>query len=271
MNTKTEISIIIPVYNEEKRIIPCLKRILSYCSEKKWDVELIVAEDGSTDNTKSIVNNFRSNDNRINLLTFKNRLGKGGAIRNAIFHASKDYICFLDVDLSADIDEVNRLISYIDKFDMVIGSRILRGNLPPIKAPTYRKIPSRFYSRLFRFLFQIPIHDPQCGLKLFKKNIARRVFSELHITGFAFDSEVIVKAYSLDLQIKEVPIIWNYDYATKISIPSAIREMGKDLMSIWYETYLLWLKNRPISRQKHKTWKTRILFGILSLFMRGRK
>ena len=106
MRYQLKISIIIPAYNEEKRIPRCLERVLSYCKEKDWDLEVIIAEDGSTDDTVKIVKDFASHDNRIKLLSFTERLGKGGAIKNAMFHATKDYVCFVDVDLSADISEL---------------------------------------------------------------------------------------------------------------------------------------------------------------------
>ena len=271
MSNQLKISIIIPAYNEEKRITRCLKRLLKYCNEKEWDFEILVAEDGSTDSTVKILKDFASQDNRIKLLSFTERLGKGGAIKNAMFQATKDYVCFMDVDLSADIAELERLIPFLNEYDIVLGSRQLRGNLPPIEGPIYRKIFSKLYSKFFRFLFRMPIHDPQCGFKLFKTNIVSRLFKEIHTTGFAFDSEVLVKAYWLALKIKEVPIIWDYDSASKISVSKQIREMSDSLLQIWYESHLLWLQNQPTYPQKHGSIQARMVFSILSLFMKARK
>jgi len=264
-----ELSIIIPAYNEEKRIEKCLKRILEYCNEQKWDFEIIIAQDGSNDNTVKIVQQFTSKNERIKLLSYKERLGKGGAIKNAMFHATKDYICFLDVDLSADISELKRLLTYKEDYDIILGSRLLRGDLPSIKT-TYRTFFSHMYSKFFRILFRLPIHDPQCGFKLFKRKNVLELFKEIYTTGFAFDSEVIVKAYWLDLKIKEVPIIWNYDSGTKVSVLKQIREMGKDLLLIWYESHLLWLQNNPVYPQKRGSRKARLFFAILSLFFKAR-
>jgi len=271
MNNQLKISIIIPVFNEEKRIPRCLERILEYCNEKEWDYEVLVAEDGSTDNTVKIVNDFASQENRFKLLSFPDRLGKGGAIKNAMFHATKDYVCFMDVDLSADVAELERLIPYVNDYEIIIGSRILRGNLPPIKSPLFRKISSRFYSKFFRLLFRMPIKDPQCGFKLFKKNIVSRLFKNVHTTNFAFDSEVLVKAYWSGLKIKEVPIIWKFDPATKISVFKQVREMGNSLMQIWYESHLMWLQNQPTYPQKRGSIQARMVFSILSTFMKARK
>ena len=239
MSRQLKITIIIPAYNEEKRIPRCLKRVLEYCNEREWDYEVLVAEDGSTDNTVKIVKDFASNEKRIKLLSFTERLGKGGAIKNAMLQATKDYVCFMDVDLSADVSELERLIPYVNDYDIIIGSRQLRGNLPPIESPVHRKILSSFYSKFFRFLFKMSIHDTQCGFKLFKTNIVSRLFKEIHTTGFAFDSEVLVKANWLGLKIKEVPIIWKHDPASKINVFKQIRQMSNSLLQIWYEYRVL--------------------------------
>ena len=271
MRYQLKISIIIPAYNEEKRILRCLERVLSYCKEKDWDFEVIVAEDGSTDSTVKIVNDFASHDNRIKLLSFTERLGKGGAIKNAMFHATKDYVCFVDVDLSADVSELERLIPFVNHYEIIIGSRRLRGNLPPIESPFYRKIFSSFYSKFFRILFRMQIYDTQCGFKLFKTSIVSKLFKEIHTTGFAFDTEILVKASWLGLRIKEVPIIWKYDPSTKVSVFKQVREMGNSLLQIWYESHLLWLQDKSTYPEKRGTIQASILFRILSLFMNPRE
>ena len=267
-HSNLSISIIVPAYNEEKRIVKCLTRIPEYCTSKQWDYEIIVAEDGSTDNTVKIVKEFSLANDKIKILSYKDRLGKGGAIKNAMLEATHDYVCFLDVDLSADISEVDRLIKYIDEYDIVIGSRILRGDLEPIKRTLLRSFFSYLYSKSFRILFRLPIYDSQCGMKLFRKEIVSKLFNEIHITGFAFDSEIIVKAYWLYLKIKEVPIIWKYDEATKVNVLKQVKAMGTDLLLIWYESHLMWLQNLPTYPQKRGSRKARLLFGILSLFLK---
>ena len=163
MNHKVEISIIIPAFNEEKTISECLKRTFNYCLDKHSDFEIIIAEDGSDDNTVKIIEDFTQKDERIKLISIKERLGKGGAIANAMLTAKKKYVAFMDADLSADPFEFQRLFEEITNFDVVIGSRLLRGNLSSVKRPAYRTLFSHLYSMLFRFLFKIPIHDPQCG------------------------------------------------------------------------------------------------------------
>jgi dolichyl-phosphate beta-glucosyltransferase len=271
LNPKFSISIIIPAYNEEKRITKCLERTREYCIEQQFDFEIIVTEDGSVDDTVKIVQDFHLKDNRIKLISLKNRLGKGGAIRNAALNAGKEYLCYMDVDLAADPSEFERLLEYIDKYDIVIGSRILRGNLPPIRRTLRRSFFSYFYSKCFRILFPLPIFDPQCGFKLFRRQVVSHIFNEIKTSGFAFDSELLVKASVMGLRIKEVPIIWNHNAASKFILLQQIKIMSSDLLSIWYETQKLYLKNKAIYPQMKRSLKARLLFSFLSLNNRSKR
>jgi glycosyltransferase involved in cell wall biosynthesis len=239
-NQAIGMTIIIPVHNEESRLVTCLKRTVEYCKSQSWDYELILVEDGSIDGTVKLINDFISCDNRIKLISNKNRLGKGKAIRNGVSLAGKEHIGYMDADLSAGPSEFKRLLLFIDQFDIVVGSRILRGGLPPIKRPFIRTLLSRCYSKLFRTLFkEVQVYDPQCGLKLFKFNAAHTLLNKIETSGFAFDCEVIVKAQKLGLTVKEVPINWEHDYGSKIRVLNEIVAMGSDLLKVWYKIKVL--------------------------------
>ena len=124
------------------------------------------------------------------LLNLPSRLGKGGSIAQTILTQTlKDCVAFMDVDLSADPSELEKLLPYIENYDVVIGSRILRDGLKQVKRPFYRTYLSNSYSKIFRLLFRIPIYDPQCGFKIFRRNVTRRLFSDIITVGFAFDTE----------------------------------------------------------------------------------
>jgi len=229
-------TIIIPAHNEEHRLTRCLERTVEYCKSQRWDYELIVVEDGSTDGTVKLVKDFMLSDNRIKLVSNKNRLGKGTAIRYGVNLAEKKFIGYMDADLSADPSEFKRLLAFIDEFDIVVGSRILRGELPPITRPFIRTFFSHCYSILFRSLFNgANVYDPQCGLKLFKFNAAHNLLNKIETCGFAFDCELIVKARRLGLTLKEVPIIWEHDYGSKVRIVHEIAVMGSDLLKVWFK------------------------------------
>jgi glycosyltransferase involved in cell wall biosynthesis len=230
------ITIIIPVHNEEKRLSKGVHRIMEYCGSQNWDFELLVVEDGSTDGTVRLANDLITKYNNLKLISNKKRLGKGGAIKHGVIAAAKELICYMDADLSADPSELNRLLLFINQFDLVIGSRILRGELPPIKRPLIRSFLSHCYSKMFRTMFMtIPVHDPQCGLKLFKSDAAQNILANTETNGFAFDCEILVKACNLGLTIKEVPIVWEHQYGSKVSMLREILIMGKDLLSVWYK------------------------------------
>jgi dolichyl-phosphate beta-glucosyltransferase len=265
---KPRISIILPVFDEEERIKRCIERLLSYFKGSGWDFELIFVVDKSQDNTSSILNEYRLKEKNVEILNPPVHLGKGGCIMYAALtyaYTSKDYVAFMDSDLAADPSELERLLEYAEDYDIVIGSRILRGELDPIKRPLYRSFLSHLYSKLFRTLFRMPIHDPQCGFKLFKKEIIPKIFKDIAVTGFAFDTDLIVTAFSQRLQIKEVPINWVHEKFSKLDILFEIQKMGIDLFSIWYHFHLLWQQRKTCYPQKKGSIYGRILFASLSL------
>lgn len=236
-NLGFSISIIVPAHNEETRLLKSMEQIVRYCNTQQWDYEIIVVEDGSTDKTVEVMQDLISKYDRIKLISNKERLGKGLAIRHGVLGAEKKYIAYMDADLSSGPSELKRLSLFIDQFDIVIGSRILRGELPPIKRPFIRSFLSHCYSKLFRVMFRgVPIHDTQCGLKMFKSNIAHTLLTQIYTNGFAFDCEVLVKASSLGFTVKEVPVIWEHKYGSKVSMLHEIAVMSKDLFSVWYRS-----------------------------------
>lgn len=259
------ISLILPVFNEERIIEECINRLLLYFKGKASDFELIFVDDGSSDRTTSIIKEYILNESRIKLINLSTRVGKGGSIISAALQSKlKEYVAYLDSDLAADPSELERLFGYIKDFDVVLGSRILRGNLPPIKRPLYRSFFSHIYSRMFRILFRIPIYDPQCGFKLFRKEVALKLFSDITTLGFAFDTDLIVRAYAQGFRVKEVPITWTHGKHSKVSVFNEIQSMGLDLLSIWYSSHLLWLENKVVYPQKRGTIYGRIFFAMLS-------
>jgi glycosyltransferase involved in cell wall biosynthesis len=263
------ISIIIPVHNEERRISKSISRTLQFCADQGWDFQIIIAEDGSTDNTIRIVREFESSlscTDTLFIVTSQQRLGKGGAIRNALSLAQKEYVAYMDADLSADPAEFRKLIENIKNCDVAIGSRKLPGNLPPANRPFTRMLFSFFYSALFRILFRIPVQDLQCGFKLFKRNAAEILFNDLRTSKFAFDSEIIVRAFMSGLKVKEVPITWIHDRSSsKIRIVQQAKDMGRDLLSIWYQSHIL-LHNRRGKKETGPRW--RLIFCLACLFKR---
>jgi dolichyl-phosphate beta-glucosyltransferase len=265
MAATTSITIIIPAYNEEKRIGSCLQRLQSFCNSKNWDYEIIVVLDGSTDNTDSIVNSYHLLDDRISLLAVTTRLGKGGSIAvGAARYNTKDYTAYLDADLAADPSQLDLMIPYLENYDIVIGSRILRGNLPGVERPFHRMLLSHFFSKTFRVLFRMPIYDPQCGIKLFRSSILPSLLRNTRISGFAFDTDLIVTAFSMSLKVKEIPVRWIHGKSSTVNVLSEIRSMGTDLLSIWYYYHLKWQRDEICYPQKKGSILGLCLFGLLN-------
>ena len=266
------ISVILPVRNEENRLEIGTKKLISYCGDKQWDFELIFVLDDSSDNTASILERIKFLDNRVKILNMPVRLGKGGAIACATLNLPmKEYVAYMDIDLSAEPSELEKLFEHIEDYDVVIGSRILHKDSVMIKRPYYRTVLSHLYSRLFRALFRIPILDPQCGLKLFRSEIVKNLFQSIKIPDFAFDSDLIVTAYSQNLRIKEVPINWAHCTSSKVQAIHEIGPMATDLLSIWYRYHELWQQHKATYPQKRGSTYGRLLFTFLSSIGKTKK
>jgi len=213
-----KISLIIPVYNEEKRIKLTLSNCVSYFKNKKIDYEIIIVDDGSIDKTRLIVKDFSNKNKSIKLTKKRRNKGKGYSVKEGMLLASKDYLLFSDADLSAPIEETEKFIEIIKRgYDIVIASRNMKNSIIPIKQPFFR----RFLGKIFPFIVNLLIlpgyKDTQCGFKLFKKEVARKIFSKQKINGFSFDVEVLFIAKKYGYKTKEIPVIWSNSLGSKVN------------------------------------------------------
>jgi len=206
---KMEISIVIPAYNEEKRIEKTLKKVYEYFKGKKVEFEIIVVDDGSNDKTVEIVEKFSSDRKKIRILKHEKNMGKGAAVKTGILNAKGELILFTDADLSTPIEEFEKLKKKIEKgYDIAIGSRGLKDSKIVIPQPFYRRIIGRIFPLLVRLIVIKDFKDTQCGFKLFKKEAAKKIFSQLKTEGFAFDVEVLAKGKKEGYKIAEVGVLW---------------------------------------------------------------
>jgi len=244
----TNLSIIVPVYNEENRITKCLKRMLEFSSTVDWKMEVVIVDDGSTDRTTEIVKEYESESKLIKLISWQDRIGKGASIKKVALVSKKDLVCYLDVDLAADPSEFERLLEFRDEYDVIIGSRLMPGERTyKIQRPFHRSFFSKSYSLAFRTLFRAQLYDPQCGFKLFRREAFLRIFDNVHNNAFAFDSEVVIKALLLGYKVKEVPIKWTHIDGSKIRVTDQVLSMGKGLLSIWHDAYKFQQQRQKIS------------------------
>jgi len=209
------LSVVIPTYNEEKRIGETLKKIIAYLSHRNYSSEMIVVDDASFDQTAKIIENFGE---KIILLKNKERKGKGYSIRKGILSAGGDFILFSDADLSTPIEELEKLLFWLKKgYHLVIGSRALPDSEIPIPQPFFRRLMGRLFSLLVKLLVVRGFSDTQCGFKCFEKKTASFLFNQQRLSGFCFDVEILYLAKRFKKRAKEVPIRWLNSPASKIS------------------------------------------------------
>lgn len=202
-----ELSVVIPAYNEEWRILPTIGAIASHVSSMGIPWELIIADDGSTDTTIELIEALDLANLR--LLIAEQNGGKGSAVRRGINAASGQYILFADADQSTPIEQLDHMLDRLrqEDADVAIGSRAASGAAVHSKSAA-RKVASWGLRSVIRLLYPIRIEDTQCGFKLFSATSARTLFDLQLIDGFSFDLEILYLAHRLGLKVIEVPVEW---------------------------------------------------------------
>ena len=223
-----KISLIIPAYNEVKRIESTLSDYYNAFTDEFDDFEMIVEMDGCTDNTAEIVAEFSKNKDNIAILKYPERIGKGGGLKMAFRVATGDIIGFTDADNSTKAKSFIELIRALEGADIVVGQRYGRSN----NIPLVRRVFSRGFNILVRFLFRLGIRDTQCGAKVFRKEVLRDVQSHLVIDDFVFDVNFLYSAKKLGFKIKEVGIEWEYSEGSKIKLFSVTKKMFISLLRL---------------------------------------
>jgi len=228
-----DLSIIIPAYNEEKRILKSLETIEEYLSSKNLSYEIIVVDDGSSDNTLLLVKDFSKSNNRTSCITYKNNMGKGFAVREGVKKSEGNLVLFSDADLSTPIKEMEKLIDAIKSgFDISIGSRALSNSEIIVSQPFYRKIMGKIFNILVRFLIFNGIKDTQCGFKCFTRKAAQEIFRRCRINGFSFDVEALLIGKKLGFKIKDIPVQWLNSPESRVHPIKHSLSMIKELLLI---------------------------------------
>ena len=233
MNPHPEYSIVIPAYNESARIGPALTAVLDCITTKGWAAEVIVVNDGSTDTTAALVAEFVRRDSRVRLLENKQNCGKGYSVRHGILEASGDIVMFTDADLSAPIEEAERLFAAIKSgVDIAIGSRWLDRGRQTKHQPFYRQFFGRCFNAVTRLVMGLPYADTQCGFKAFRRSAAQTIFRLQRIERWGFDPELLFIARKRGYTIREVPVTWGHDERSRISYLKDGIKMLEELISI---------------------------------------
>lgn len=228
------LSIIVPAYNEEKRIGATLSRIYSFLSEKDYSFEVILVDDGSMDGTVSkSEHSALAKEGCLKVIRNEVNKGKGFSVRKGILNSSGEFIISSDADLSTPIEELNKLFDKIkDGYDIVIASRALDDSEVSIHQPFYREKMGKAFNFFVKLILLKDFNDTQCGFKLFKGDAARMLAKDMKIDGFCFDVEMLYLAKKKGLKIKEVGVRWENSPESKVRALSGSVSMFFDLFRI---------------------------------------
>jgi dolichyl-phosphate beta-glucosyltransferase len=225
------VSLIIPAYNEENRLLATLDRIKKYIISKKLRCEVLVVDDGSTDSTLSIASRYRGM--KIKVIQNRNNMGKGYSIWHGFQKASGDILVFSDADMSTPISYLSNFVSYHKVgWDVVIASRDLPDSKVKVPQNPFRELGGKFFNILVQTVAGLPIHDTQCGFKSFTRQAARIIFSRQTIFDFGFDAEILYIAKKHGLKIKETPVEWSNAPGTKVKFLRDSVKMFGELFKI---------------------------------------
>jgi len=213
MGGLTELSIVIPAYNEEGRIEKTLNEVLRYCDFFIDKYEVIVIDDGSTDDTVKIAKKYK-----VRVLSNKQNMGKGFSVRRGMLYSKYKYILFTDADLSTHIAYIARLEKYIDEYDVVFGSRNLPTSKRLIKQNIIRRMAGQIYPFFVNLILGLDYKDTQCGFKLFNKEVIVTLFGQQQINGFGFDGEIFYLAKLNNIKCKEVGVRWDNSKGSKVKL-----------------------------------------------------
>ncbi|MDE1160576.1 MAG: glycosyltransferase family 2 protein [Acidobacteriaceae bacterium] len=212
------LSIVIPAYNEAQRIEDTLERVVLAVAQRQWDAEVLVVDDGSTDETIDIIHRWMDRYQYIKLVQNPGNRGKGFSVRNGLLQAAGEIVMFTDADLSAPIEEAERLFKALEAgADVAIGSRWLDKQRQIVHQPLYRRFFGRCFNYVTRKFIGLPYKDTQCGFKAFKHDAAQVIFRLQTIERWGFDPEILFIARRLRFKIVEVPVTWGHDERSRIS------------------------------------------------------
>jgi glycosyltransferase involved in cell wall biosynthesis len=210
-------SFVIPAYNESERIRPTLDEVLRYTKEQNWDAEILVVDDGSTDDTAQIVREYGKRHAQVLLVENPGNRGKGYSVRNGMLHARGDISLFTDADLSSPITEAPKLFNAIGQgADLAIGSRWLQTELQTERQPLYRQAFGRIFNLALRLILGLRFADTQCGFKAVRRDAAQLIFPLQKIERWGFDPEILFLARRAGLRVAEVPVLWAHSQGTRL-------------------------------------------------------
>lgn len=227
-----ELSIVIPSFNEEKRLPATLDRIARYLLASGRPTEVIVVDDGSADGTAGVAETFRGKIEGMRVVSNGRNRGKGYSVRHGFMEARGEIVLFTDADLSAPIEEADKLLAKMNEYDVAIGSRAVDRELIEVHESKSRELAGIIFNRIVRVILLLPFVDTQCGFKAFRRQKCRIIFAQQTIERFGFDPELLYLARHHGLRTAEVAVRWAHSPATKVNMLRDSIQMFLDVVII---------------------------------------
>jgi glycosyltransferase involved in cell wall biosynthesis len=227
-----DLSIIIPSYNEELRLPATLERIAEYLSTSGRNAEVLVVDDGSKDGTAAVAEYFRVKIPTLRVVSNGVNRGKGYSVRHGMQEARGPIALFSDADLSAPIEEADKLIDALATHDVAIGSRAMDRSLISVHESPFREFAGIIFNKIVRVILWLPFVDTQCGFKAFQRERCDIIFEQQTIERFGFDPELLYLARHHGLRAVEIPVRWGHSHATKVSMLRDSVQMFLDVFTI---------------------------------------
>lgn len=233
------LSVIIPVFRGESVIRRTIDAVEAHAKTHGWDIEIVVAVSRSGDRTEDVVAVAASDYANVRVLDTTAQFGKGGAVKMGMAVAQGDICCFIDADNAVSFDQVDRLLPHLNDSDVVIGSRYVAGG-DPGKRSLVRTILSRGGNLLMRVVLDLHYADTRAPLKIFRREVAKRLFGRARLCGFGFDSEVLFLADRYGYTVREVAVTYEPLEESTVRVPSAAVRSILELLEVRWN----WLRGR---------------------------
>lgn len=230
------LSVVIPLFNEQTRL-DRLWMVYKYLKKKKFKYEVILVNDGSTDKTLDKLKNLAKKYN-FKLITYIDNKGKGYAIKAGMLQAKGRYKLFADIDLSTPVDEMEKFLPILSKYDILIGSRKMKGANLEVRQPYLREFLGKGFTFISHLTLDLDISDFTCGFKVFSNKASYLIFPKQKLNKWGFDPEILFIARKHNLSIKEIPVTWSNDLKSKVRFPQDIISSLIDLCKIRYYNFL---------------------------------
>jgi dolichyl-phosphate beta-glucosyltransferase len=230
--TSPELSIVIPAFNEELRLPATLERIVAYLKNSHRDAEILVVDDGSKDRTAAVAESFHGKIPTLRVVPNGVNRGKGYSVRHGVQEARGRIVLFTDADLSAPIEEADKLVDALQQMDVAIGSRAVNRSLITVHESPFREFAGIIFNRIVRLILRLPFVDTQCGFKAFVRERCQIIFEQQTIERFGFDPELLYLARHHGLRAVEIPVRWGHSPATKVNMLRDSLQMFVDVFVI---------------------------------------